>query len=167
MAVGLVSFQQVACHIFLLLRVSEDYNSDYAFLYHERLVAGIRQRISMGEDFDIGASDTNILRKVDHKRSSGWEPPPRDWGERQGKVKDRGEKASGETTPASDPHARPTRGKPICFSHDPADKKVCKLEKCQREHLDANFPENKARFLKAQAVFEENKKQRKKGAASV
>ena len=56
MAVGLVSFQQVACHIFLLLRASEDYNSNYAILYHERVMAGIRQRISMGEDFDIGGA---------------------------------------------------------------------------------------------------------------
>ena len=134
-------------------------------------MAGIRQRISMGEDFDIGSAisrlDTNVLREVDHKRSSGWEPPPRDRKERPRKVKDKGKKASDETAPTSDPPPRPTRGKSICFSHDPAKKKVCKLEKCHREHLDTNLPENKARFLKAQAAFGENKKQRRKGAASV
>ena len=57
----------------------EDYHSDYAILYHDRFMAGIRQRISMGEDFDIGAAisriDGNVLRDVDHKRSSGSDPP--------------------------------------------------------------------------------------------
>ena len=171
MAVGIVSSQQVACHIFLLLRASEDYNSDYAILYHGRLMAGLRQRISMGENFDIGGAisriDTNVFCEVDHKRSSGWEPPPRDQKEKPGKGKGKGEKASGESTPAPDPPARPTRGRGICFSHDPADKKVCRTEKCQREHLDTNLSENKARFPKAQTAFEENKKQRRKGAASV
>ena len=173
MAVGLVSFQQVACHIFLLLRISEDYTSDYAILYHDRLMAGIRQRISMGEDFDIGASisriDRNVLRDVDHKRSSGSDPPPppRDQRERPGKGKGKGERASGDPAPAPDPPARPTRGRGICFSHDPANKKVCRTKDCPREHLDTNISENKARFRKAHTAFEELKNQRRKGAASV
>ena len=173
MAVGLVSFQQVACHIFLLLRISEDYTSDYAILFHDRLMAEMRQRISMGEDFDIGAAisriDKNVLRDVDHKRSSGSDPPPppRDQRERPGKGKGKGERASGDPAPAPDPPARPTRGRGICFSHDPANKKVCRTKDCPREHLDTNISENKARFRKAHATFEELKNQRRKGAASV
>ena len=174
MAVGLVSFQQVACHIFLLPRVSEDYNSDYAILYHGRLMAGIRQRISMGEEFDIGSAisrlDTDVLREVDHKRgSSGWAPPPRERMERgSGKGKDKGERASGGPPSASDPSARPggpARIKSVCFSRNPS--KVCKLDKCHREHFNTNLPENKARFFKAQATLEENKMQLRKAFASV
>ena len=60
-----------------------------------------------------------------------------------------------------------SRAKSICFAHDPSSKKVCKTEKCHREHLDTNLPENKARYLKAQASFEDSKKQRQKAAASV
>ena len=179
MAVGVVSFQQVACHIFLLLRISEDYNPDYAILYHDRLLAGIRQRISMGEDFDIGGSicrlDNDVLREVDHKRSSSnWEPPPRDRDRRErdkasgkgarGKGdKDKGDKGKGD----KDKGGVAPRTKSICFAHDPSSKKVCKAEGCHREHLDTNLPENKARYLKAHAAFEDSKKQRQKAAASV
>ena len=75
----------------------------------------------MGEDFNIGAAisriDTNVLREVDHKRSSGSKPPLRDQRERPGKGKGKGERASGESAPAPDPPARPTRGRGSCFSH--------------------------------------------------
>ena len=169
MAVGVVSFQQVACHIFLLLRISEDYNPDHAILYHERLLAGIRQRISMGEDFDIGGAicrlDNNVLREVDHKRSSSnWEPPPRDR-DRRDRDKASGRGIKGKVD--KDKGGGAPRIKSICFAHDPSSKKVCKTEKCHREHLDTNLPENKARYLKAQASFEDSKKQRQKAAASV
>ena len=73
MAVGVVSFQEVACHVFLLLRLSEDYKPSYALKYHDRPMTRLHNRISAGETFNIGAAittiDMDILREVDHQTS--------------------------------------------------------------------------------------------------
>ena len=177
MALGTVSFQQVACHVFPLLRLSEDYKPYYTIRYHDRLMTRLHNRISAGEIFDLGAAITNIdmdvLREVDHQASAASTPDPAERlpRVREEKVPRKGPRGRDSDPPAPDPSGkeeRPSRRQQICFDHDPSSKKRCKLgwKSCTREHLNTLDPEELARYKKAKARFDANVKQSAKAAVS-
>ena len=167
MAVGIVTFQDVACHIFLLLRTCDDYSPAYAILYSNRLISRIHSRISNGEVFNVGDSitrvDMEVLREVDHHldsvaRKHTAPHAPRDpKGGGKGSGKD--EIAPPEPRPQSGgPPVRPHKEQ-ICFDHDPSSKKRCKLgAERPRKHLNTLLADEKGRYNKAKASFDSHKK---------
>ena len=175
MAMGIVTFQQFSCHIFLLLRLSEDYKPYYTIKYHDRLMTRLHNRMAAGENFDLGAAitniDTDVLREVDHQAFAA---STRDPDERPPKAKAearKGPRGRGADPPAPDPSGkeeRPPKRQQICFDRDPSSKKQCKLgwRSCTREQFNTLEPEELARFKKAKASFDANIKKSAKAAAS-